>query len=298
MVNEIYVVRKLLTQGRTAAICRYRFRGSHAHGPVQAMRYCSLAALAMSLTTVPCAADIQNNLFRDAYECPNRGPSSVCVYGTIPGGMQVTILAKGWKSLAQPKETFSTEKEDFQTSIKTSTRLQVATSPPKGAFMIAVLAPAEAIKELPLEEIRDDALAEKISQHVKTTDGLNLAPGIKVLRTRLLRASSDILLSETFLARPDDVEPLEKELSTGCADCENVPMLVGHDLSDLFKEVRSTKVNVESTCGGIEFAFALFDRTYLLSHAFTCESDSFSATLVHDLSGIRPTLVFEFSGGF
>lgn len=261
------------------------------------MKYFSLAALALSLMTVPCAADVQNKLFRDAYACSDRGPSSVCVYGTIPKGMQVTLLAKGWKSSALPKETFSTEKDDYQNGIKTGTRLEVATPPPKEALMIAVLAPAAAIKELPFEEIQDDALAEKISQHVKNTDGLNLAPDIKVLKTRLLRASSGILLSETFLAKPEDLEAVQKELPTGCAGCENVPMLVGDELRDLFREVRSTKGGVERTCGGINLAFALRGRTYLLSHAFTCESDTFAATLVHDLSADKPKLVFELSGG-
>jgi hypothetical protein len=262
------------------------------------MKYCSLVAFAVLLATAPCRADVQSSLFRDAYPCPDRGASSVCVYGTIPKGKQVTVLAKGWKSSALQKEKFSNDGDDFQNGIKTSTRLQVATPPPKDAPMIAVLAPAETVNELPLEEVQDEALVGRIGRHIKSTNALNLQPDIRLLKTRLLRLSPTILLSETFLSPPDDVALLEKQLLTACDSCENVPMLAGRTLDDLFKETRSDKINsVEHTCGGINFAFALLDRTYVVSHALTCESDSFSATLVHDLSASKPKLVFKLSGG-
>jgi hypothetical protein len=73
---------------------------------------------------------------------------------------------------------------------------------------------------------------------------------------------------------------------------------VGQDLVDLFKSGRATETNsVEHTCGGIKMAFALSRRTYLLSHALTCESDAYSETFVHDLSGPAPKLVFKLAGG-
>ena len=75
-----------------------------------------------------------------------------------------------------------------------------------------------------------------------------------------------------------------------------MPILVGQQLADLFKEVRSTKTNVEQTCAGIDLAFAVSGRTYILSHALRCESDAFSATLVHELSGEKPKLVFKLEG--
>jgi len=210
----------------------------------------------------------------------------------------VTLLAKGWKSSAQKKEEFSNKGDDFQNGVETSTRLQVAKPPPKDGAMIAVLADTQAVTELPLEEFQDEAVVGRISEYIKAAKGLNLAPDMKVLKTRLLRLSPTILLSETFLAQPDDVPALEKQLPTGCAECDNVPLLVGKDLEDLFKDIRSTTVNVESTCGGIDLAFAVSGRTYVLSHALTCESDSFSATLIHDLSEERPRLVFKLAGGF
>ena len=262
------------------------------------MRYLSLLAFAIWLTISPCRADGPSSLFRDAYLCPDRGSSSVCVYGTIPKGKRVTVLAKGWKSSALQKGTFSNAGDDFQNGVKTSTRLQVATPPPKDVSLIAILAAAETVQERPLEEIQDEALVGRIGQYIKSTNTLNLAPDIQVLKTRLLRLSPTILLSETFLAPPDDAPLLEKQLASGCGSCENVPILVGQTLEDLFKGIRSNKINsVEHTCGGIELAFALLDRTYVVSHAFTCESDSFSAALVHDLSGEKPKLVFQLSGG-
>jgi hypothetical protein len=211
---------------------------------------------------------------------------------------QVTVLAKGWKNSAVPKEAWPTDNNDFQNGAKTITRLEVTTAPPKDTAMIAILADAKAGNELPLEEVQDEALVAKIGQYIKATNGLNLAPDIQVLKTHLLRPSPTILLSETFLAAPDDVAALEKELPTGCGDCENVPLLVGQNLEDLFKEARSTKANVERTCGGLKLTFALSGRAYVLSHAFACESDSFSATLIHDLSGTKPKLVFKIVGGF
>lgn len=265
---------------------------------VTVMRNLSLVALAMLPTIAPCSAQGPGGLFRDAYACSDRGPSSVCVYGKIPAGKHVTLIAKGWKSSALPKETFSNANEEFQNGVKISTRLQVATPPPENAFMIAVLADVKEVDEIPLKEVQDEAVAERIGRYIKGTDSLNLNPNIRLLKTRLLRLSSTVLLSESFLASPDDVAALEKELPTGCGDCENVPLLVGQKLDDLFKDIRSTEVNaVERTCGGITAAFVLFGRTYLLSHAFACESDSFSASLIHDLSGPKPKLVFKLSGG-
>jgi hypothetical protein len=257
------------------------------------MRNLSLVALALLPTIAPCSAQGQSGLFRSAYACADRGRSSVCVFGKIPAGKQVTLIARGWKSSALPKETFSNA-DEFQNDVKISTRLQVDRPPPENVFMIAVLADAKEVKEIPLKEVQDEAVVERIGRYIKGTDSLNLNPNIRLLKTRLLRLSSTVLLSESFLASPDDAAALEKELPTGCDACENVPLLVGQELEDLFKDIRSTAVNaVESTCGGISAAFALFGRTYLLSHASACESDSFSASLIHDLSGQKPKLVFK-----
>jgi hypothetical protein len=258
----------------------------------------SLVILALLSATPACSAKDQSGLFRDAYTCPERGSLSLCVYGTVPKGTQVTAIARGWKSAAEVKERFSNKNEEFRTGVETSTRLKVATLPPKDASVIAVLAPANAVNEIKPEEIQDRDLVERIDAYVKKTTALNLDPDIRVLQTRLLRLSPTILLSETLLSPPDGVVEAQKQLPAGCDICENVPLLVGTGLHDLFREVRSSNANsVEHTCGRIELAFTLAGRTYALSHALTCESDAMSATLVHDLSGPSPKLVFKLTGG-
>jgi hypothetical protein len=107
----------------------------------------SLVLLAILLKIAPCCAESQSGLFRLAFSCPDRAPSSICVFGTIPRGKQVTLLAEGWKSSAAPKKEFPNTETD--SGVKTNTYLQVAAPPPKGAYVIAVLATAEAVNELP-----------------------------------------------------------------------------------------------------------------------------------------------------
>jgi hypothetical protein len=248
------------------------------------MKYLSLVAVAILLTIAPGYADGQSSLFRIAFFCPDRGPSAVCVFGTIPKATQVTLLAKDWKSSGTPKEKFPNTV--FENNFKTITRVKVAAPPPKHAFLIAVLAPAETVKALPLKEIRDEALVERIVAYIKSAKQLNLQPDMQILKTRLLRLSPTILLSETCLAPPPyDAAALEKD-PTGSKFCDDVPMLVGKTLTDLF-------AGVESACGGMRLAFALSGRPYLVSYAASCEGDSFSVILVHDLSGKRPKLVFS-----
>lgn len=256
------------------------------------MKSLSMTTIAFLLAISPCYAAGKSGLFRDAFFCPERGPSSVCLWGTIPKGKQVTLLAANWKSSAESQGEFpNTESENSYTTI---THLRVAVPPPKDAFMIAVLASADAANPIPLKEVHDDAIVARIAAYIKTSQELNLDPDIRFLRTRLLRLSPAILLSETYLAPASQAAALEKELSTGCESCENVPMVAGQNLTDLFANVRSHDANaVESICGGIKFAFAMSGRTYLVSYAMGCESDSLSETLIHDLSGKQPKLVFK-----
>src|SRR5215470_11972294 len=135
--------------------------GSPGASVVTVMRNLSLVRLAMLSTIAPCSAQGQSDIFRDAYTCSDRGASSVCVYGKIPAGKAVTVIAKGWKSSALPKETFSNANEGFQNGVEVSTRLQVGKRPPKDAFMIAILADAKEINQVPLKEVQDDAVVER-----------------------------------------------------------------------------------------------------------------------------------------
>jgi hypothetical protein len=247
-----------------------------------AVKYLSLVAVGILLTNAPCHADAPGTLFRHAFSCPERGPSSVCIFGTIPKGKPVTLIAGDWKSTGVPKQEFPNT--DFDNGFKTITRLAVAVPPPKDAFMIAVLAAAETVSLLPLKEVQDQAVAGRIGQYLEGAKDLKTASDLhEPTKTRLLRLSPTILLSETFLTPPDG----GGELSIGCVYCEVIPMLVGQDLTDLLATVR-----YPNTCGGIKFAFALSGRPHLVSFAETCESDSFSATLIHDLSGKQPKRVF------
>jgi hypothetical protein len=245
------------------------------------MRYLLLFSVGILLTTAPCHAEAPSSLFRHAFFCPERGPSSVCIFGTIPKDKQVALIAKGWKSSAVPKDEFPNT--DFDNGFKTITRMEVAASPQKDAFMIAVLAAAETVNLLPLKEVKDQAVVARITQYLEGAKELKTASDLhEPTKTRLLRLSPTLLLSETYLTSPDG----GGELSIGCRSCEVIPMLVGQDLMDLFAKIRSP-----NTCGGIRFAFALSGRTYLVSYAESCESDAFSATLIHDLSSSRPKLI-------
>jgi hypothetical protein len=246
------------------------------------MRSLFLVAVGILLTNAPGRAETPSTPFRHAFLCPERGPSSICIFGTIPKGKQVALMARNWKSAAVPKDEFPNT--DFDNGFKTITRMEVAASPPKDAFMIAVLAAADAVNLLPLKEVQDQAVVGRISQYLEGAKDLKTASDLhEPTKTRLLRLSPTILLSETFLTPPDG----GGELSIGCVYCEVIPMLVGQDLTDLLATVR-----YPNTCGGIKFAFALSGRPHLVSFAETCESDSFSATLIHDLSGKQPKRVF------
>ena len=246
------------------------------------MRSLFLVAVGILLTSAACHAEAPSSPFRHAFFCPERGPSAVCIFGTIPKGKQVALIARDWKSSAVPKEEFPNT--DFDNGFKTITRLQVAVPPPKDAFMIAVLAAADTVSLLPLREVRDQAVVRRIGQYLEGAKDLKTASDLhEPTKTRLLRLSPTILLSETFLTPPDG----GGELSIGCVSCEVIAMLVAQDLTDLFAKIRAP-----NTCGGIKLAFALSGRPHLVSFAQTCESDSFSATLIHDLSGKQPKQVF------
>lgn len=255
------------------------------------MKLLFLITIATFLTIAPCFANDESSLFRSAFACPDQGVLPICIFGTIHAEQKVTIVAKDWKSSAVPIREFPNT--EFDNGFKTITHLQVTTPPPKGALAVAVLAAAETVTLLPLKEVQDQATVDRIVRHIKSAKGLNLDPDFRLLKTRLLRLSSTILLSETFLASSADAAELEKQLPTGCGDCSNIPMSIGRNLDDLFREIRSDGPHFEQFCGRIELAFALSGRTYLGSHAFDCGSDAFSAMLIHDLSDGQPKLVFK-----
>jgi hypothetical protein len=253
------------------------------------MRYWTLVATAVLLSNAPCYGDAQSSLFRDAFACPDRGPLSVCIFGTIPSGKQVTVVAKDWKSPAVPKEQF---KDAIENGAKTITRLEVTKPPPAKAYLIAILVATETVEVLPLKEVQDEAVVRRITQYLENAKELKTESDLHdPTKTRLLRLSPTILLSETFLTPPGSPDDGGK-VSIGCEYCEMIPLLIGQDLIDLFAKIRSPNI-----CGAITSAFALSGRTYLRSDALSCESDSFSAILIHDLSGKQPRLAYMSTGG-
>src|SRR3954469_9916870 len=138
------------------------------------MKCLPVVAIAILLVISPCHAAGKSGLFREAFVCPERGPSSVCLWGTIPKGKQVTLLAMNWKSSAEPQGEFPNT--EFENSYTTITHLRVAAPPPKDAFIVAVLAAAARVSELPLEEAQDQALVARIELHIKKAQELNLDP--------------------------------------------------------------------------------------------------------------------------
>jgi hypothetical protein len=249
------------------------------------MKYLFPVAIAILLTIAPCYADTQGNQFRHAFACPDRGRLSVCIFGTIASGTPVTVVANDWKSAAVPKERF---KDVIENGAKTITRLEVTKPPPAKTSLIAVLIAAEAVEVLPLKEVHDEAVVRRINLFLEDEKRLNTAALFRDgAKTYLLRLSPTVLLSETFFSPGGEAENANK-ITIGCGYCEVVPLLVGPDLTDLFADIRFPEM-----CGGIVSAFAVSGRIHLMSHAESCESDSYSAFLVHDLSGKRPRLVFK-----
>ncbi|MGJ4946953.1 hypothetical protein [Bradyrhizobium sp. HKCCYLS20291] len=251
---------------------------------------CLVAAALLTLAG-SCSAAAQNTLFGKVFNCPGKGKSSVCVWGTVAKATTVTLLAKGWKSSGTPQRVFPNT--EFENNYKTFTQIELPAASPKDAFMIAVFAPSELVSDIPLQDTKDDAVIRRIGAYVKKAK-LNLAPDIQMLGTRLYRMSPTILLSQTFLANADYAATVKGRPPRDCEYCDVVPALVGEPPIDLFASIRSKEVNsVEHVCGGIEFAFALSERPHVVSYASICESDSFSTTLIHDLSGKTPKLVFD-----
>ena len=127
------------------------------------IRYLSLIALVIGLTIAPCGADGTRWPVsrRVCVSGPRRPHVRLCLRKNS-GGKAGHADRQGLEErLRVPKETFSNENEEFQNGVKTSTRLQAAKPPPKDAMMIAVLADAKDINELPLQEFRMKLLSKE-----------------------------------------------------------------------------------------------------------------------------------------
>ncbi|MBV9459495.1 MAG: hypothetical protein JO141_18525 [Bradyrhizobium sp.] len=255
------------------------------------MRYLAIAA-AIFLGG-PAFAE-QSELFHDAHACPERGVKSACIFGKIPGGTKLTLITRGWKASAEARETFPNN--DFDNGHKTITRLESSGKPPTGTIMIAVAAPTDSIEVIATLEIHDENISRRAAEFVSRMKGLEGKNGWGYkyeIQTRIFKLSPAITIAEArFTSHIETADPDTKEkLIVGeHLDDDTVPLLVGSNMLDLFA---STRKGDETFCGGIVAAFKMSGRMHLLSNAEVCETDLPSTTLVHDLSGKVPKLVFQ-----
>ncbi|SRR6266403_3675542 len=256
------------------------------------MRQMLWVVATIALTTASCYAQEQRDLFRDVFPCPDRGPPSLCVFGTVSREKPITLLGKNWKSSAVPKDELPNV--DSENTATTITRLEVAKAPPMQAPIVGVLVESAAIKPVPLIEIQDEKLLEKISPFLEGPVELALDPDLHYsANTRFIKLSPRIELFETKLTLPPKPSA-KKGTSVGCGNCADIiPMLgmwVENDLVNLFEELRYV---VPYVCGGLVSAFTMSNRLHIFSTASSCERDTVSKTLIHDLSGKQPKLVFS-----
>ena len=254
------------------------------------MRQMLWVVATIALTTASCYAQEQSDLFRDVFPCPDRGPTSLCVFGKVSQEKPITLLGKNWKSPASPKEEF--RYVDSEKNATTMTRLEATTKgPPTQAPIVAVLVESATIKTVPLTEVQDPKLLEKISPFLAGPIELALDPDLHYSsNTRFIKLSPNIELFETKLTKPS----AKRDTPVGCGNCADiVPMLgmwVGNDLVDLFEDFHYI---VPYVCGGLVSAFTMSNRLHVFSTASNCESDTVLKTLIHDLSGKEPKLAFS-----
>lgn|SRR5882724_7792753 len=256
------------------------------------MRHLFWVVATIALTTASCYAQEQRDLFRDVFPCPDRGPPSLCVFGTVSRGKPITLLGKNWKSSAVPKDEFPNVNSNY--SATTVTHLEAAKAPPMQTPIVAVLVESAAIKTVPFTEVRDEKLLERISPFLAGPVELGLNPNLHYgVNTSFIKLSPSIVLFETKVTQPP--KPSAKRgTPAGCGNCEDiVPMLgmmVENDPVNLFEDFHYI---VPYVCGGLVSAFTLSNRLHIFSTAANCESGIFLKTLIHDLSGKQPSLVFS-----
>jgi hypothetical protein len=229
--------------------------------------------------------------FFNVFDCPDRGHTSLCLLGKLPRGAVVTIIAKNWKTSAEAIGTLPYD--DAHDEFKTVTTLRTNAKPPASAVMIAVTATTNAVELIHQREIHSDNISRRVAQFLRKTRDID-SSGFKYnIKTRILKVSPEIMLAEAKLtSRIEATDPSTQETIAVCEHCgdDTVPLMVGANLVDLFAAVRTAD---DHHCGGIVSTFRLFGRTHVLSNALSCESDTYSYTLVHDLSGKSPKLVFR-----
>lgn len=151
---------------------------------------------ATQLLALSAFGEEQHSPFRHAFACPDRGPASICVFGKVPQGKPVTIITKDSKTSATPREEFPDDGE-LGSGLDTITRLQVNKLPPKGADMIAIVAPADSVRIFPQIEVHDVGVLQRVSRYLRRIKDMDQDPDKKYsVDIRLKKLAPAILVAE------------------------------------------------------------------------------------------------------
>jgi len=255
------------------------------------MRHFIFTIATVLLFTAKSLAAEHHAQFFNVFDCPDRGRTSLCLLGKLSRGAIVTIIAKDWKTSAEAMGTLPYD--DAHDEFKTITTLRANARRSAGADMIAVIAPTNAVELIHQREIHDDHISRRVVQFLRKARDIDNSGFKYNIKTRILEVSPKIILAEAKLtSRIEATDPSTQETIAVCEHCgdDTVPLVVETRMVDLFAAVRTGD---DHHCGGIVSTFRLFGRMHVLSNAFSCESDTYSYTLVHDLSGKSPKLVFR-----
>jgi hypothetical protein len=223
-------------------------------------------------------------MFRAAFVCPDKGsPTSICIYGTLLQDKKVTLVTSD-RVIAG---TFREEFRDSTISLDTDTftRVEGGQHLSRDTLVVALLAPAEAVKVVPQVDYPDRATINRIDKYVATKflDQFKVSciqANVKCsLNTRLARLSPSVVIAEVHY-RSAQAQLFDKVF------------LVKKQLVDMNREF-----GVEMGCGELDLAFELFGRLHAVTTNVKCESDAGLYRLIHDLSGPLPKLVFAWDAG-
>jgi hypothetical protein len=223
-----------------------------------------------------------------AYACPEKGPRSICILGTVQPGNVLALVTGNEILPLDAKDTFpNTEGAPTDHKIETITRAEAPKAIDHGG--LAVMAPAQSIKIVYPAAVEDKAFVGRVDGYLAT-----FFKGWATFKasTQILRLSPTVSIADVTVEYSLMEEPIP---SNGqCSSCnENTFLLrAANDAGDLYRVERSSD-GVIPVCGELAFAFELSGRLHTYSHGFLCESDVDFA-LVHDISGPTPRLVMRY----
>jgi hypothetical protein len=227
--------------------------------------------------------------FRFAYRCPEQGAAtSVCAEGKVPQGKRLTVITKERAIAATFKKEF--EDDIFVVASSTKALLATAETPPEGDdFLLAILAPPESVKMVPLTEYQDDGLATRTTLYAEKmyldsfTRSSEEPKSEYSFDVRLFKLSPSTTIGQVTFKGHDDSYDRFVEL-----------YIVGKTSVRLLRTLHlSDQPKVGCSEGWFDRAFRLFGRLHVVSNLGRCGTDDFE-TAVHDISGPTPKQVFGF----